>query len=184
MTPSNGTSPSRRWAASATPRPHVRRVARAFPAQLHPKHGPGSGALAPGRERMPPGIERVARGDGPGRGVGCPMCGEGRPDATVDGVRFYAGDVSDAYLRRTNIQRGLTVVIWRGSHVAEPTELAEEEAQRFLARGPIRRQDARRSAPAGQDELQPARKLDPSSTHAPRPSLRGRPSPWMAVSIP
>lgn len=61
-------------------------------------------------------------------GVECPMCEEGRPEATSDGVRFYAGEVADAYLRRTNIQRGLTVVVWRGRHVAEPTELTDEEA--------------------------------------------------------
>jgi diadenosine tetraphosphate (Ap4A) HIT family hydrolase len=38
---------------------------------------------------------------------------------------------SDAYLRRTNIQRGLTGVIWRGRHVAEPTELNDEEAHGY-----------------------------------------------------
>ncbi|MEP6973436.1 MAG: HIT family protein [Actinomycetota bacterium] len=65
------------------------------------------------------------------RGVGCPMCDEGRPDATADGVRFFAGEVSDAYLRRPNIQRGLTVLVWRGRHVAEPTELTQEEAGRY-----------------------------------------------------
>jgi diadenosine tetraphosphate (Ap4A) HIT family hydrolase len=59
------------------------------------------------------------------------MCAEGRPDATTDGVRFYAGEMSDAYLRRPNIQRGLTVVVWRGRHVAEPTELTAEEAARY-----------------------------------------------------
>ena len=65
------------------------------------------------------------------RGIGCAMCQQGRPEATDDGVRFYAGEVSDAYLRRTNIQRGLTVVIWRGRHVAEPTELNDEEAHGY-----------------------------------------------------
>ena len=55
----------------------------------------------------------------------------GPPRATDDGVRFYAGEVSDAYLRRTNIQRGLTIVIWRGRHVAEPTELNDEEAHGY-----------------------------------------------------
>jgi diadenosine tetraphosphate (Ap4A) HIT family hydrolase len=65
------------------------------------------------------------------RGIGCMMCGQGRPEETSDGVRFYAGEVSDAYLRHTNIQRGLTVVVWRGRHVAEPTELSEEEASRY-----------------------------------------------------
>jgi len=66
------------------------------------------------------------------RGEGCPMCAEGRPDATSHGIRFFAGQVADAYLRRTSIQRGLSVVIWRGRHVAEPTELTDEEAATYI----------------------------------------------------
>jgi diadenosine tetraphosphate (Ap4A) HIT family hydrolase len=65
------------------------------------------------------------------RGEGCPICLEGRPDENHDGVRFYAGEVSDAYLRRTGIQRGLTIVPWRGRHVSELTELTAEEAARY-----------------------------------------------------
>ena len=65
------------------------------------------------------------------RGEGCPMCAEGRPDATPHGIRFFAGEVADAYLRRASIQRGLSVVIWRGRHVAEPSELTEEEAATY-----------------------------------------------------
>ncbi|MBV9279782.1 MAG: HIT family protein [Chloroflexi bacterium] len=65
------------------------------------------------------------------RGEGCPLCEEGRPDAHRDGVRFYAGEVTDAYLRRSPIQRGLTVVVWRGRHVAEPTELTVDEAAKY-----------------------------------------------------
>ena len=38
------------------------------------------------------------------------------------------GRFSDGYLQRASWQRGYTVVIWRGRHVAEPTELDEEEA--------------------------------------------------------
>ncbi|MGZ4132247.1 MAG: HIT family protein [Actinomycetota bacterium] len=64
-------------------------------------------------------------------GVGCAMCAEGRPDETAHGVRFFQGEVVDAYLRRTAIQRGLSVAIWRGRHVAEPTELTDDEATRF-----------------------------------------------------
>ena len=56
------------------------------------------------------------------------MCADGRPDETAWGVRIFAGDVSDAYLQRAAIQRGYTIVIWRGRHVAEPTELDEDEA--------------------------------------------------------
>ena len=55
------------------------------------------------------------------------MCEEGRPDETQFGSRILAGEVSDAYLQRRNVQRGYTVVVWRGRHVAEPTELSPEE---------------------------------------------------------
>jgi diadenosine tetraphosphate (Ap4A) HIT family hydrolase len=64
-------------------------------------------------------------------GKGCPMCEEGRPESTPHGVRFYAGEVSDAYLMRADIQRGLTIVVWRGRHVAEPTELPDHEAAAY-----------------------------------------------------
>jgi diadenosine tetraphosphate (Ap4A) HIT family hydrolase len=62
------------------------------------------------------------------RGEGCPICAEGRPEENRAGTRIFAGEVSDAYLRRTGIQRGYTIVTWRGRHVAEPTELGPEEA--------------------------------------------------------
>ena len=64
-------------------------------------------------------------------GKACPACAAGRPEETDDAVRFFAGDVVDAYLRRTDIQRGLTVAIWRGRHVVEPTELTEEETSSY-----------------------------------------------------
>lgn len=53
------------------------------------------------------------------RGEGCGMCAEGRPDETAWGARIFSGSVSDAYLQRADIQRGYTVVVWRGRHVAE-----------------------------------------------------------------
>jgi diadenosine tetraphosphate (Ap4A) HIT family hydrolase len=65
------------------------------------------------------------------RGEGCPMCGDGRPDETRWGVRIFAGEVGDAYLQRADVQRGYTVVIWRGRHVVEPTELTQDEAARY-----------------------------------------------------
>jgi diadenosine tetraphosphate (Ap4A) HIT family hydrolase len=65
------------------------------------------------------------------RGEGCPMCEQGRPDETEHGIRFFAGEVTDAYLQRAGVQRGYSVVIWRGRHVAEPTALGEEEASVF-----------------------------------------------------
>jgi diadenosine tetraphosphate (Ap4A) HIT family hydrolase len=61
------------------------------------------------------------------------MCEQGRPEETPFGARFFAGDVSDAYLQRENVQPGYSVVVWRGRHVAEPTELsADESAQYWL----------------------------------------------------
>jgi len=61
------------------------------------------------------------------------MCEEGRPDETNHGVRIFKGQVADAYLMRAAIQRGYTVVVWRGRHVAEPTELGPEEASAYWA---------------------------------------------------
>jgi diadenosine tetraphosphate (Ap4A) HIT family hydrolase len=62
-------------------------------------------------------------------GLGCPMCAQGRPDTSPSGNRrFYAGRWSDAYLVVRAAQRGAAVVIWRGRHVADPTELEDTEA--------------------------------------------------------
>ena len=49
------------------------------------------------------------------RGIGCEMCEAGRPDADRYGIRIYEGKYSDAYLQRADVQRGYTLVIWRGS---------------------------------------------------------------------
>jgi diadenosine tetraphosphate (Ap4A) HIT family hydrolase len=65
------------------------------------------------------------------RGEGCPMCAEERPDETPHGIRIFAGKVADAYLQRAGVQRGYTIVIWRGRHVAEPTELTQDEAAAY-----------------------------------------------------
>jgi diadenosine tetraphosphate (Ap4A) HIT family hydrolase len=65
------------------------------------------------------------------RGEGCPMCEQGRPDETEYGTRIFAGEVLDAYLQKAGVQRGYTVVVWRGKHVAEPTELSPDEAAAY-----------------------------------------------------
>jgi diadenosine tetraphosphate (Ap4A) HIT family hydrolase len=62
------------------------------------------------------------------RGKDCPMCVQGRPDEDEWGVRVLAGRFSDAYLQRASWQPGYTIVVWRGRHVAEPTELGDTEA--------------------------------------------------------
>jgi diadenosine tetraphosphate (Ap4A) HIT family hydrolase len=59
------------------------------------------------------------------------MCGQGRPDETQWGVRFFAGEVCDAYLQKAGMQRGYSIAIWRGRHVAEPTELDPREAAAY-----------------------------------------------------
>jgi diadenosine tetraphosphate (Ap4A) HIT family hydrolase len=59
------------------------------------------------------------------------MCASGRPDEDEHGIRIHAGEVTDAYLQRAAVQRGYTIVIWRGRHVAEPTELTDDEAVAF-----------------------------------------------------
>lgn len=59
------------------------------------------------------------------------MCAEGRPDETRWGSRIFVGSVSDAYLQRADIQRGYSIVVWRGRHVAEPTELIPDEVSAY-----------------------------------------------------
>ena len=64
-------------------------------------------------------------------GVNCFICAEGRPEENGIGVRIFAGEVSDAYLRRADTQRGYTIQTWRGPHVAEPTELDPDQATAY-----------------------------------------------------
>ncbi|MGP4029178.1 HIT family protein [Actinomadura sp. 3N407] len=46
-------------------------------------------------------------------------------------MRIFASENTDAVLQRANIQRGYTLVIWRGRHVTEPYELSEQEASSY-----------------------------------------------------
>jgi diadenosine tetraphosphate (Ap4A) HIT family hydrolase len=66
-------------------------------------------------------------------GIGCEMCENERPDADQYGVRIHTGPYTDAYLQRADVQRGYTLVIWRGRHVNEPTELNDTEASGYWA---------------------------------------------------
>jgi diadenosine tetraphosphate (Ap4A) HIT family hydrolase len=68
------------------------------------------------------------------QGAGCAMCAQGRPDENEFGILVYRSDTSDAYLQKPDVgQRGYTIVIWRGRHVAEPTELSDTEAGAYWA---------------------------------------------------
>ena len=59
------------------------------------------------------------------------MCAEGRPSENQYGIRIQAGEWSDAYLQRVGSVRGYSIVVWRGRHVAEPTELSRDEASGY-----------------------------------------------------
>src|SRR5207249_1968057 len=90
-------------------------------------------------------------------------------------VRIVRGKVSDAFLVRNEVgQRGYCVVIWRGRHVADPTELSRDEASAYfeevLRVGPR----DRNAVPADQDELRDARQFAPASAHARRAALSER----------
>lgn len=61
----------------------------------------------------------------------CEMCQSKRLDEDEYGVRIFSTDHVDAVLQRAAIQRGYTLVIWRGRHVVEPFELTESEASSY-----------------------------------------------------
>ncbi len=63
------------------------------------------------------------------RGDGCLMCSQGRPEENEYGIRVYRSDTSDGYLQKADVgQRGYCLVIWRGRHVADVTQLSDSEA--------------------------------------------------------
>jgi diadenosine tetraphosphate (Ap4A) HIT family hydrolase len=67
------------------------------------------------------------------RGKDCAMCADGRAEVAHGSSRIFAGRVSDAYLVRNDVgQRGYCVVIWRGRHVSDPTELSADEARDYF----------------------------------------------------
>jgi diadenosine tetraphosphate (Ap4A) HIT family hydrolase len=60
------------------------------------------------------------------------MCGDGRPDVDASGnVRWFAGEVSDAYLRASGPAAGYSIVVWRGRHVADVSEMTAEEVSAY-----------------------------------------------------
>jgi diadenosine tetraphosphate (Ap4A) HIT family hydrolase len=60
-------------------------------------------------------------------GEGCPACLQGRAEEDEWGVRYFAGQASDAYLMRRPPQPGYSVVMFRGRHAADPTDLDADE---------------------------------------------------------
>lgn len=61
------------------------------------------------------------------------MCAEGRPDDIRGALRIATSPLSDAYLVSNDVgQPGYSVVIWRGRHVSDPTELTKDEASAYF----------------------------------------------------
>jgi diadenosine tetraphosphate (Ap4A) HIT family hydrolase len=59
------------------------------------------------------------------------MCSEGRTAEThAGGIRYFSSEAIDAYLMDAD-NRGATLAVWRGRHVADPTELSDEEAAAY-----------------------------------------------------
>ncbi len=46
-------------------------------------------------------------------------------------MRFFVGAVSDAYLQRSAPAPGYSLVIWRGRHIADVSEMAAHEATEY-----------------------------------------------------
>ncbi|WP_051792442.1 HIT family protein [Amycolatopsis jejuensis] len=61
----------------------------------------------------------------------CAMCRSVRSDEDSYGIRIFSTENVDAVLQRADVQRGYTLVIWRGRHVVEPFELTEPEASSY-----------------------------------------------------
>jgi diadenosine tetraphosphate (Ap4A) HIT family hydrolase/uncharacterized glyoxalase superfamily protein PhnB len=59
------------------------------------------------------------------------MCDESDSDDKPGGIRILNGRWCNAYLARWAVRPGYGYAIWKGSHVAEPTELSPEEAAGF-----------------------------------------------------
>ncbi|MGW0252768.1 HIT family protein [Nocardia goodfellowii] len=59
------------------------------------------------------------------------MCDSERHESDAYGIQIYSTPNVDAVLQRADIQRGYTIVIWRGRHVNEPFELSESEASEY-----------------------------------------------------
>ena len=78
------------------------------------------------------------------------MCGPGA-DETPHGLRIFQGAWADGYIGRHPVRPGYAYVIWKGRHVAEPTELTAEETAGFWSE--VARVAGRGGVPAGEDEL-------------------------------
>jgi diadenosine tetraphosphate (Ap4A) HIT family hydrolase len=77
------------------------------------------------------------------------LCGPGA-DETSHGLRVREGHWADGYVGRYPVRPGYAYVVWKGRHVAEPTELSSEEAAGFWS-------EVARVAAAIDDEYRPVK---------------------------
>jgi diadenosine tetraphosphate (Ap4A) HIT family hydrolase len=62
------------------------------------------------------------------------MCAQGRPDVGENGNRrFFAGAVADGYLQRSAPLPGYAVVVWRGRHYADVSEMDDPDLFAYWA---------------------------------------------------
>jgi diadenosine tetraphosphate (Ap4A) HIT family hydrolase len=60
-------------------------------------------------------------------GNNCEMCATSTVSVFPWGTRYFKGDYADAYLLHRPVQPGVSVVIFRTRHVADPVDLSAEE---------------------------------------------------------
>ncbi|MCX5211855.1 HIT family protein [Kitasatospora sp. NBC_00240] len=64
-------------------------------------------------------------------GLDCPMCATRGMEDNGHGLRILHGAFADVYLNRAALP-GYAMAIWNGPHVAEPTQLDEDQAAGFF----------------------------------------------------
>jgi diadenosine tetraphosphate (Ap4A) HIT family hydrolase len=78
------------------------------------------------------------------------MCAGAGSVESTHGIRIFDGRWAQANLGRRPMRPGYTVVIWKGRHVAEPSELTDEEAAGFWS-------EVTRVAGAVEEQYRPAK---------------------------
>ncbi len=66
-------------------------------------------------------------------GAVCPMCANQGLEDNGFGRRVLQGQFADVYLQRTTPLPGYCIGVWKGEHVAEPTQLEPAQAAGYLA---------------------------------------------------
>lgn len=64
-------------------------------------------------------------------GEDCVLCGRSDIDEDEWGIRVFSGESVDGFAWKTGVIAGYVVAVWRGEHVAEPTQLASDQAAAY-----------------------------------------------------